>query len=296
MTPIELHTDSAAAVFLGRVQPAQKLEHVLTETERRRCARFRQQADRDRYVSLRALLRQVLRGRGLEKAELVREASGKPRMGWSAGGSGAGAGGAVSESGTGAGGALGAGAGLPEISLTKCGQWVALALLSGEGCAAHGIAAHGPEGPEKPEGRQKPSIGVGIDLESTAAVDQPGFAHLVCTRAEARALERLPAEAQPAEKLRLWTGKEALLKTSGEGLLRDPRSVAVGTPGPGGEALLPGPGTAQPVQLQHLTRLPETGMGMSIAVAGVEGSRRARTRSDRAYVDGLTGQTPGREH
>lgn len=190
-----------AEVFLERVRPAGELEGSLSEDELRRCARYRHQADRDRYVSLRALLRQVLAERGFEEAECVREPSGRPRLSLP-------------------------GRNVPNISLTKSGGWVGVAL-----CA---------------------EAEVGLDLERLAAVDQPGFAGLVCTREEARALERMTAEARADEKLRLWTTKEALLKATGEGLLRDPRTVPVGT------ALSPG--------LQHLPDFPEVGMGLAVAI------------------------------
>lgn len=60
---------------------------------------------------------------------------------------------------------------------------------------------------------------VGVDLEMQGrqrSVDD--IAHRYFAAAESRALSALPAEMRDAAFLRLWTGKEAVLKALGEGL------------------------------------------------------------------------------
>ncbi|WP_222192809.1 4'-phosphopantetheinyl transferase family protein [Modestobacter italicus] len=64
---------------------------------------------------------------------------------------------------------------------------------------------------------------MGVDLErlTTAAADAEDW----LTAAEQTALAQLPADRWPAALTRAWTGKEAVLKGVGTGLLVDPRTV-----------------------------------------------------------------------
>lgn len=71
---------------------------------------------------------------------------------------------------------------------------------------------------------------VGVDVEPVDGRPAPNLARHICTPGELRALEG--AGAGSVDVLRLWTRKEALLKATGEGLARDPRTVEVGPTGP----------------------------------------------------------------
>lgn len=73
-------------------------------------------------------------------------------------------------------------------------------------------------------------VPVGVDLEPVAGRPASGLGRHIGTAREVRALDA--AGAPPAGVLALWTRKEALLKASGQGLNRDPRTVGVGLRGP----------------------------------------------------------------
>ena len=67
---------------------------------------------------------------------------------------------------------------------------------------------------------------VGVDIEGDDTdVDVADLSDLVLTRAEARALRRLPAAERRPALLDLWTRKEAYLKGRGTGLLDAPAAV-----------------------------------------------------------------------
>jgi 4'-phosphopantetheinyl transferase len=69
---------------------------------------------------------------------------------------------------------------------------------------------------------------VGIDIESTArAVDIDGVARTAFSPHECETLAALPAEARRAAFFRLWTRKEAYIKTRGEGFAYPTRSFSV---------------------------------------------------------------------
>lgn len=87
----------------------------------------------------------------------------------------------------------------PHISLSHSGMWAAVAIC--------------------------PGTPVGVDVEHLAEVDRRGFERLVCSPAEAARLAALTGDEAAAERLRIWTLKEALLKAAGSGFLTDPRGV-----------------------------------------------------------------------
>jgi 4'-phosphopantetheinyl transferase len=60
---------------------------------------------------------------------------------------------------------------------------------------------------------------VGVDLERVEATGFDGFDDVVLAPGE--------TASTPAERARLWTRKEAVLKATGDGLTRDPRTVDV---------------------------------------------------------------------
>jgi 4'-phosphopantetheinyl transferase len=66
---------------------------------------------------------------------------------------------------------------------------------------------------------------VGVDLERLDRPIEPGFLNLIATPAEKVKLES--SVDRDKNTLLLWVAKEAVLKASGSGLTRDPRSIAV---------------------------------------------------------------------
>jgi 4'-phosphopantetheinyl transferase len=83
---------------------------------------------------------------------------------------------------------------------------------------------------------------VGVDVEPLDGGDVArGTVGLVCTPAEAAALEGLGAPERAGAFLALWTVKEAYLKATGDGLAVPPADVDVG------RVPLPAAGTAVPV-------------------------------------------------
>jgi 4'-phosphopantetheinyl transferase len=62
---------------------------------------------------------------------------------------------------------------------------------------------------------------VGVDLEPAArALDVETLPRIVCSGSECTKISRLPAADRPLALLRIWVGKEAFLKLTGEGLSR----------------------------------------------------------------------------
>lgn len=169
------------AVHFARVRPVAALAARLTAAERRRCERFLQEPDRDRFATARALLRTVIGDgrRATAAVEVLKTPAGRPYLEP-----------VVS----------GAGEPPPHISLSRSGTWAVVATCR--------------------------EALVGVDVEHLSGVDQPGFERLVCTPEEAARLSGLAPPQAAAERLRIWTLKEALLKASGEGLRTDPRSFA----------------------------------------------------------------------
>lgn len=75
---------------------------------------------------------------------------------------------------------------------------------------------------------------VGVDVEHLASAPPwEEVAPVACTPAEVDALRRLPAARRDAAFCSLWTGKEAYLKATGDGLAVAPHLVTVGVPSPG---------------------------------------------------------------
>lgn len=68
---------------------------------------------------------------------------------------------------------------------------------------------------------------VGIDIEELSAVRRAGFDDVACNSVELAALLRLPDVAAVRARAAIWTGKEAVLKLTGEGLRADPRELTV---------------------------------------------------------------------
>ena len=69
---------------------------------------------------------------------------------------------------------------------------------------------------------------VGIDIEAGSdGLDIDAIAGLAMAEHERRTLLRLALPARRAAFLRLWTRKEALLKATGEGLMREPRTAVL---------------------------------------------------------------------
>jgi len=68
---------------------------------------------------------------------------------------------------------------------------------------------------------------VGIDIEEFAAVQRAGFDDVAFSAAERMALLPLRGIAADRARASMWTGKEAVLKLTGEGLRTDPRKVEI---------------------------------------------------------------------
>lgn len=100
--------------------------------------------------------------------------------------------------------ALADGSGAPLVSLSRAGNWL---LLAG---AARGHAL----------------AGLGVDAELAARMDFEGFEAFLARR-EAGGLARLNPEARLWQRARLWARKEAFVKATGVGLVRDPASIDV---------------------------------------------------------------------
>lgn len=112
---------------------------------------------------------------------------------------------------------------------------------------------------------------VGVDLEPVAGQPSPNLVRSICTPDEMRALDT--AGAPPANVLRIWTRKEALLKATGEGLTRDPRTVEVGL------------GGATTVDGFRVTDV-DVGVAGYVAAASWAGSGPRRLRLGAVVVDG----------
>lgn len=80
-------------------------------------------------------------------------------------------------------------------------------------------------------------LGVGVDLEGSAAAGFDGFAEVALSERERLDLQRVEPARRPGVQALLWTRKEAVLKALGRGLaVIDPSLVDVAGPVP----LLPG--------------------------------------------------------
>jgi 4'-phosphopantetheinyl transferase len=66
---------------------------------------------------------------------------------------------------------------------------------------------------------------VGVDVEPVAAVGFAGFAEVALTAREMSAIAALPSSEQQRARATAWVRKEARLKASGDGLRVDPREV-----------------------------------------------------------------------
>lgn len=77
------------------------------------------------------------------------------------------------------------------------------------------------------------SIGrsVGVDVERGGGHCVPGWERTFCTDEELEELACAPSGVRQALAVAVWTRKEAVLKATGEGLGRDPRTVHVGAHG-----------------------------------------------------------------
>jgi 4'-phosphopantetheinyl transferase len=101
-------------------------------------------------------------------------------------------------------------AGKPELTGTQRG--VAFSLSHARSIVACAVAPAG-------------TIGVDVEEISAAPPDAALLAEC-CTPAERALLRALPADDEPAAFARLWTMKEAVLKSLGTGLSRSPAEIA----------------------------------------------------------------------
>ncbi|MDA2804831.1 4'-phosphopantetheinyl transferase family protein [Nocardiopsis suaedae] len=175
------------------------LERLLDARERERHARFRRQADRDRYIVAHALARlAVAREAGCAPAAVAfdlhcrncdgadREPHGKPVP-------------------------AGPAAGL-EVSISHSGDRVALAVARG--------------------------VPVGVDVEEVSPRrDTSSLAEMALAPAEREALAALPADRAAEGFFTYWARKEALLKASGEGIYAGLAAVEVSSPAAPGRVL-----------------------------------------------------------
>ncbi|WP_017624284.1 4'-phosphopantetheinyl transferase family protein, partial [Nocardiopsis chromatogenes] len=193
-TPAQAHPD------LGR---------FLDARERERHARFRRQADRDRYIVAHALARLAVAREAGCPPEAVefdlhcrncdgadREPHGKPVP-------------------------AGPAAGL-EVSISHSGERVALAVARG--------------------------VPVGIDVEEVSSRrDTSALAEMALAPAEREVLAALPADRAAEGFFTYWARKEALLKASGEGIYAGLTSVEVSSPAaPGRVVAWASPGAPPP--------------------------------------------------
>jgi 4'-phosphopantetheinyl transferase len=78
---------------------------------------------------------------------------------------------------------------------------------------------------------------VGVDVEPIAPVDADSFDRVALAESERVALGRIDPDQRDLARLRLWVGKESLLKATGHGLRVSPAAVVV-TPPPDPPQLL----------------------------------------------------------
>lgn len=83
---------------------------------------------------------------------------------------------------------------------------------------------------------------VGADVEEAAPPDAEAVAHVIMSETERAAFHGLPPADRPAEFLRCWRRKEAVLKGAGLGFSLDPRLLHVGIGGNAGIGHVPGAG------------------------------------------------------
>lgn len=95
-------------------------------------------------------------------------------------------------------------AGSARVSLSRSGPWCLMA------CNFH------PD-----------VLGLGVDLQDSAATDFAGFAAVALTPAELELLERVGDSDACSASARLWARKEAVLKALGVGLMVMPSSVDI---------------------------------------------------------------------
>ena len=70
---------------------------------------------------------------------------------------------------------------------------------------------------------------IGVDIERVDAVQFSGFDSVALTDREVRAIGRLDPRDAALARAQLWVRKEAVLKASGHGLRREPRTIDVWT-------------------------------------------------------------------
>ena len=109
---------------------------------------------------------------------------------------------------------------------------------------------------------------VGVDVEQLVGVPLEGLDRHVLAPAEAALLEAVPPAGRPAAFLRYWTRKEAVLKTTGDGLRESPATITVTGPGEP-PALLAWPARPEvPPRLRLRDLAPGSGYVACVAVLG----------------------------
>ncbi|POH71905.1 hypothetical protein CVS27_18555 [Arthrobacter glacialis] len=104
---------------------------------------------------------------------------------------------------------------------------------------------------------------IGVDVEEHRATDFTGFDRVALSAQERSVVAILPPAMRARQRADFWVRKEAVLKASGEGLLRDPAQMDFAGAGTHSTAVVAG---LQPVTVQ-LIQAPQ-GYSAALAVSG----------------------------